>query len=166
MLPNRLKRDTYGCLFFYETAFKKLERRETLFLFTSLLSMVAFLFFLLKKFKVRTQPYTILSFSGAAVCSMVAVEVIHLLTLEWKALFCLVASYWITWFSFSLFKKIGTEKPAKILLYSMLPTCYIFVYTFVHHVVFLFPLCLMSIFAYCLTPKPIREQRKNLFVKE
>lgn len=135
-----------------------------MFILSTLIGVVVFLIALLKIFKVRQHPYTILAFSGAINFSIVAVEIIHAFHLEWTSFVVLPVVVIVAWYAYSLFKKIGDCGAKEIILKSLIPTLFIFFYLPAHNIWFIFPLFIMAICTHILTPKHIVEKRRKLFL--
>lgn len=136
-----------------------------MFLFTSMLGLVVFLYVSIKTFGIRKHPYTILAFSGAVTYAIATVEIIRVLQLEWSSLLVLPLSLVLAFFSYGLAQNMGKLNRKEIILKSLLPLFFVIAYFSMVNIFFITPLLLMAILSTLLVPKKIKEERKNLFVK-
>ncbi|PLS19613.1 hypothetical protein CVD28_04130 [Bacillus sp. M6-12] len=135
-----------------------------MFIWTSIIGIIFFLVSFIAIFKVRQHPYTIVAYSGSMASAIVLTELIGLIQFKWVSLIVIPVFLFVAWFSYSLFKKIGKGTAKEIILKSLIPTLLILLYAFVINIWFVFPMFIMSLFVPILTPKHIKEQRRNLFV--
>lgn len=135
-----------------------------MFLFTSMMGLVVFLYVAIKTFGIRKHPYTILAFSGAVTYAIATVEIIKTIELEWSSLIILPLSLLIAFFSYKVVKDMGKLKGKEIIVKSLLPLTFVVVYFTMVNIFFIAPLLVMSILSTFLVPKQIKKERKNLFV--
>jgi hypothetical protein len=134
------------------------------FIWTSVLSLMVFLISFIMIFKGRKHPYTILAYSGAVSFSILAFELLHIIQFDWRTLIVLPFAMGMSWFSFRLSKKVKTGQSKKLIIQSLIPTLFVFVYVFLLNFWFLFPMFIMTLFIPLLIPTRIKKQRRNLFV--
>lgn len=137
-----------------------------MFLFASVVAIAVFLISLLKVFHVRKHPYTVLAFSGSLSFAIVTFELIQIFQFYWKSLMVIAFGFIVSLYCYSLFKSINEKGAKEIILKSLLPLLFGLLHVFALKIVFLAPMFVMCVLVQTLTPKRIKEQRRNLFVTE
>lgn len=135
-----------------------------MFIFTSIMGLVVFLYVSIKTFGLRNHPYTILAFSGAVTYAIATVEIFRVIELELSSLLFLPLSFLIAFFSYNMVKKMGKLNGKEIILKSLLPLAFVIVYFTMVNILFIIPLLAMTICTVLLVPKKVKTERKNLFV--
>lgn len=137
-----------------------------MYVWASTIAVVVFLIALLKVFKVRKHPYTVLAFSGALSFAIATFELIQVFQFDWKSLIAIPFAVSVSLYCYSIFKTIEEKGAKEIILKSLLPLFFGLVYVFILNIVFLAPMFIMCLLLEALTPRRIKEQRRNLFVTE